>query len=530
MKYLKNIRYRLGTAVCIAAAGIFSLIPSGCLKDDSPLPNDVAEFTSFTIRGQISSRISPNENKVYVDLADSVDITHAYVTNVAYNYDNTTASPDLEEGSYLDLSSDKVFTLTTYKSYEWTIVTTQTVERQFSVENQYGLATFDETAHTVSVKVAPGQPLNSIKVLSAKFANEGSTVTPDPKTVTDFSSPVAFTVTFRGVTQKWTVTVEHSAVSLEVVSTNVYAKHIDVEGYFTVGADEVMFQYKKASASSWIDFKDVTVNSGDAVATINNLEPETAYQLRIVAVENLGAETSETVSFTTESAPTLENMGFDNWYRDGNTWYPNIDLSDAHYIWDSGNKGENSLGEKNPTSPEETIVVSGKAAKLQSISIVSVFAAGNLFTGHYVSTSGLSAKLSFGIPFTGRPQRLKGHYNYAPGTIDKTDSPYDEYKGKPDTCQIYILLTDWTEPFIANSATKTFIDYDNDPSIIARGQILDGSNTGGYKEFNIKLEYLSKTRIPKYILIVATSSRRGDYFTGSTSSVLYVDEFSLVYE
>jgi hypothetical protein len=78
---------------------------------------------------------------------------------------------------------------------------------------------------------------------------------------------------------------------------------------------------------------------------------------------------------------------------------------------------------------------------------------------------------------------------------------------------------------------QTFIDYYNDPNIIARCQLLDGTQyTGGYKEFNLTFDYVSTTRIPKYILVVATSSHRGDYFTGSTQSILYVDEFELVYK
>jgi|LAHS01.1.fsa_nt_gb hypothetical protein len=513
--------------LCLAAATV-ALLATSCWKDDSPYPNEKAAFASFAVRGAISTRISPSELKVYVELADSVDIEKVLLTNVSFNYDNTKVSPDLKEGNYLNMSSDLSYTLTTYEDYVWTIVTTQNIERYFNVDKQYGAATFDATAHTVTIQVSPAQPLNSIAVKAAKLGNYGSTITPDPKTVTDFSSPVVFTVTFKGKTQTWSVKVSQSSEAIYTGSVNAYAKHADVEGDFTVGDGTPSFQYKKTSDSDWttLPSSNVTVSAGHMTAAITNLEPNTEYQYIAIC----GSQAGATKTFKTEDATQLENSSFDTWYKEGTTWYPNIDLTAAHYIWDSGNKGENSLGEKNPTCPEETIVVKGKAAKLQSLSIVSVFAAGNLFTGHYVSTSGLSAKLSFGIPFTSRPQGLHGYYNYQPGVIDKTDSPYDSYKGKTDSCQIYALLTDWTEPFIANSANQTFIDYYNDPNIIARCQLLDGTNTGGYKEFNLKFEYLSTTRIPKYILVVATSSHRGDYFTGSTQSILYVDEFELVYK
>lgn len=51
------------------------------------------------------------------------------------------------------------------------------------------------------------------------------------------------------------------------------------------------------------------------------------------------------------------------WFKNGKTWFPNVDVSKW---WDSGNTGANTAGENNPTSPEESVVVKGKAAKLQS--------------------------------------------------------------------------------------------------------------------------------------------------------------------
>ena len=50
-----------------------------------------------------------------------------------------------------------------------------------------------------------------------------------------------------------------------------------------------------------------------------------------------------------------------------------------------------------------------------------------------------------------------------------------------------------------------------------------------YEEFTIDIKYRDITRKPTYILIVCSSSKYGDYFTGSTSSVLLLDEFQLIY-
>ena len=50
-----------------------------------------------------------------------------------------------------------------------------------------------------------------------------------------------------------------------------------------------------------------------------------------------------------------------------------------------------------------------------------------------------------------------------------------------------------------------------------------------YQPFTIDILYRDLKRKPKYVLIVCSSSKYGDYFTGSTSSVLLLDEFDLTY-
>ena len=51
-----------------------------------------------------------------------------------------------------------------------------------------------------------------------------------------------------------------------------------------------------------------------------------------------------------------------------------------------------------------------------------------------------------------------------------------------------------------------------------------------YEQFEIEIEYRSTAIIPTYIMVTCASSKYGDYFTGSTSSVLYVDQLSLDYD
>ena len=168
----------------------------------------------------------------------------------------------------------------------------------------------------------------------------------------------------------------------------------------------------------------------------------------------------------------------------------------------------------------------------------------------------MGAKIFFGQSFTSRPTQLKGWYKYTRGTT--VDYPKEDDTRKTelqnsggDQCAIYIALADNVgldgggqnyafqidntlsadEP--DNFKYKNTIDFSEDnKNIVAYGTITEdeakGTN-GQWKEFTIDLEYRDLTRVPKYIIVVASASKYGDYFTGSTSSVMYIDDFSLVY-
>ena len=95
-----------------------------------------------------------------------------------------------------------------------------------------------------------------------------------------------------------------------------------------------------------------------------------------------------------------------------------------------------------------------------------------------------------------------------------------------------MLLANWDAPFEVSTGDNKFVDI-NDEKIIAYGE-LDAAYTSPesmseYKPFTIDLVYRDLTTKPTYVLIVCSSSKYGDYFTGSTSSVLLIDEFELVY-
>lgn len=242
-----------------------------------------------------------------------------------------------------------------------------------------------------------------------------------------------------------------------------------------------------------------------------------------------GMENAEYNSPRQTNEAQVVNSDFNDWYQDGNVWYPDLNLTPQYYFWDSGNKGADSFGTHNLTQPETQFVVSGKAAKLRSKSIFGVFAAGSIYTGKFLQRKGMGVEISMGIPFSSKPTGFKGYYCYKPGTINKTDDAHSYLNGITDSCSIYAILTDWDEPFIANTHEGKFVDTNSTPGIIAVAEITSGETNKNYIEFNIPFNYLNNNT-PKYILIVGSASKYAHYFTGSTNSILYLDQFELTYQ
>ncbi|MBO4446940.1 MAG: PCMD domain-containing protein [Bacteroidales bacterium] len=231
-----------------------------------------------------------------------------------------------------------------------------------------------------------------------------------------------------------------------------------------------------------------------------------------------------------QEGPQLYNMNFNTWSRSGVTWNPfPKDAAGRQRTWDTANKGLSILG-MNSTVPEEehVAVKGGKAAKLVSRKVFGIFAAGSLYTGTFggvVGTSG--AKINFGVPFKGRPKSLSGYYHYLPGTVDYAKPPYLSMKGKTDVGKVDITLAAWAQPKLVNT-TKDEFSQDGDPDVIAAEIIYFRKATNGYVRFEIPLNY-KDDRIPSYVVITAASSAFGAYYTGSTDSVLYIDDLRFNY-
>ena len=321
-----------------------------------------------------------------------------------------------------------------------------------------------------------------------------------------------------------------SPIDAQAVSAKAWAEFAMLKGrWFAASMPAgVRIQYKKTSESTWHETSStdhvVYDNATKTIyAEVYGLTPNTNYVFRTVSNKDL--DTDE-ISFRTGSALTIPNMSFDNWYKDGSAWIPNA--SSSTYVWDSANPGTASIA-GNPTTPEESDVVSGKAARLTALVAYGQLAAGNIYTGKFGAVAGLGAKLKWGYAFTSKPIALRGWMKYAPATINKTKAPYTSLSGQVDQCSIKMYLTDWSAQYDISTSDKQFLPED-DASIIASGALYSNVRNNGYVQFTIPFEYRDLQRTPSYIVIMASSCRYADYFTGGEGSTLLVDEFELIYD
>lgn len=323
-----------------------------------------------------------------------------------------------------------------------------------------------------------------------------------------------------------------------------------------VSTEGMKFQYRKASETavlaetdeaSWTDVV-TTTEENKYTAMLSGLTAETAYEYRLV---NGNGDVISTQSFTTSAADAqtaLYNGGFELWSQNGQTVYPENESSAGNTtsFWNTSNPGTSQGlgaigGAVNPTTGITSPVVSGTyAAKLQSTNKLSVFAAASLYTGKFQGLSGMSANMEFGQPFTSRPIALHGYYQYTPQKINHVDGTPDGVtitNGETmDECSIFIALAKKSFTF-NNKKEEEYIDYEGDDNIIAYGALPSGAATNetannGYKEFTIPLQYKESQfgETPTHIIIVCSASKYGDYMTGADNSLLYLDDFSLIYE
>lgn len=302
------------------------------------------------------------------------------------------------------------------------------------------------------------------------------------------------------------------------------------------------FEWKKKDDTDWNPLAS-SQEGENYKAVLKGLEPGTEYEYRLAYNKESDQYASDPVAFTTATEIALYNGSFELWSKSGETWYPgsSAEAGNTTSFWNTSNPGTSQGlgalgGAVNPTTGVTDFVHEGTyAAQLRSTEKVSVFAAASLYTGSFLGLDGMSANMEFGKSFNARPIALKGYYKYTPAVINKVDRvPAGVTIKKDETldqCAIFIALAKKSFKF-NNKNENEYIKYEEDPDIIAYGELPSGAATegDGYVEFNIPLKYKNLTDKPTHIIVVCSSSKYGDYMTGGVGSTLYVDDFSFIYE
>lgn len=312
-------------------------------------------------------------------------------------------------------------------------------------------------------------------------------------------------------------------------------------------ADEGSYFMVKANDGEEKEVKVISLDAeGNMTALLTGLRPNVAYTYRIVS-DNDPTMQCSMQTFTIFAPLAVPNLGFEEWntittnklsFSMGKDYLsPNAtnDFNEAY--WETGNYGASAISKKLTENTTDVAVEgSTQAAKMQSqyagLGSLGAFSAGSVFTGKPTSVGTSGAKLEYGRLHNGFPTRLSGYCKYSPGMIDYVNN--SKQGGGKDQAIIYIALS--TEIFRLQSLTNGSINrFDKSASsIIAYGEYVIAEEISAYEAFEIPLIYregkLPAAGTPIYITIVATSSIDGDEFTGSTNSVLYIDELSLNYD
>lgn len=337
-------------------------------------------------------------------------------------------------------------------------------------------------------------------------------------------------------------------VTTNVIDAEVWATKATIRASLAKETEEALaFKYRIKGTTSEFTVPAQRVNGSKLLyANIKNLAPGTTYEYWALA----GTSASSIIcEFATEATTQLENAGFEYW-TDGTPML--IFGSGQPMWWDSGNHGSATASINITTYSTEYKNSGNFSAKLQSKKAgmmgVYQFAAGNLFTGKYIKTNmdGVRGNgiLGWGRPFTSRPIALKGYIRYEPKTVDMENNCSYIKSGDMDKGCIYIALGNWvgdtgggeTWPVIVetnfkdNNKAKLFDP--NDIHIIAYGEKTwnEATSGDGMVEFEIPIEYRDMDVKPTSIILVASSSKYGDYFTGGVDSTMWLDDLKLVYE
>ena len=285
-----------------------------------------------------------------------------------------------------------------------------------------------------------------------------------------------------------------------------------------------------ANGGEWNTVDATLAADGNYVAEFNNFAAATNYSYKLV-VDN--ADAGKNLSIATAAGAQLPNGDMERWHTA--SWVLPYGQGDTPF-WLTGNEGGNMVGAT--LTQSSTDVRPGTAGtksaylKSQFASLLGVgkFAAGNLFTGTFM-LSGMDGIVTFGrdFDFTAKPKSLSFWMKNNEGTIDQ-----GSHASGTDIYTVMVIITDGTTYSVNTKDESSFLkvaELGTTPGVIGYGYITGSDSRANWTEETINITYREDmaNQKPKKIVVSFTPSGYGDYFCGSTSSWMYVDDIVLNY-
>ena len=285
-----------------------------------------------------------------------------------------------------------------------------------------------------------------------------------------------------------------------------------------------------ANGGEWQELEASKGADGNYVAQLDTFNAATTYSYKLVVDS---ADAGKNLSIATPSGAQLPNGDMERWSKP--TWYLPYGDGDTPF-WLTGNEGGNMAGATltqpyNDARPGSTGTQSAYL-KSQKASVMGIgkFAAGNLFTGTF-AMNGLDGIVTFGrdFTFTAKPKSLSFWMKNNEGAINE-----GSHASGSDIYTIMVIITDGTTYAVNTKDESTFLKVDQlatTKGVIGYGYISGSDSRAEWTEETININYVEsmKNTKPKKIVISFTPSGYGDYFCGSTSSWMYVDDIVLNY-
>ena len=283
-------------------------------------------------------------------------------------------------------------------------------------------------------------------------------------------------------------------------------------------------------------------------AAIDGLAANNTYEYALVID---GKSVGGSRTFTTRDGNQIPNGDMEQWCVENKITYPGASASTTY--WDSGNGGTSMVSET-LTSKSSDVRPGSKGkycafldSKTINAVIMTQFGAGNIFIGKFgeASLSPIGATVFFGQPFSynAKPKGVKMWVKYNCGAIDNVDGG-GVSKGDPDLTKIFCCMCNWTQAWCVDSTKAAATTFSPDMNsitsctdsryngVLYTAYFESRTSNNEWHELYIPFEKVPGTDesvVPNYIVLTATCSGYGDFFSGSSDSWMYLDDVELVY-